>query len=357
MNLKSSFKIGISLIAYKNPEDIQICLESLSKLNKDVDFTVLVRDHSVNSDSTKIVQIAKQFKFAEYYDPKSNDGFVAHNESVNRLITSECTHILLLNPDCIIEQKDFLATLLKHSQELNDLCLIQPTIKDFDGSIGNVGNIPQYLGMGGQRDPKLVELNEPKAEIGIVSGACLFVSVKTIQKLGHLFAPLYFMYHEDTDLSLRAHILSIPTLVSTKVEVKHDHVFGKSRFKFFYLDRNKIIFQYSYFRWWELFLLAPAVLLGEFVSFAFSILNGWYDLKLDVYKDLWAKRSQIQEEKNHIQVLLNTHGRKQLFDTLEPFVSTKDFATNIVLKIGMSIVNGLFWLNWTIFRLLTALVR
>lgn len=351
--------IGISIIAYKNPQDLQACLQSLDKLmDKQPPFTVIVRDHSGrNSQAIQISKIVRQFVFAKYYNPQSNDGFVAHNESVDKLIACGCTHILLLNPDCIITQNNFLDILLKESQQFNDLCLIQPIIKDFDGSIGNVGNIAQYLGMGGQRNPSKVDLNKTVTKISIASGACLFVSAKTIQKLDHLFAPLYFMYHEDTDLSLRAHILNIPTLVSSKTQVMHDHIFGKSRFKFFYLDRNKLIFTYTYFRWWELLILLPAIILGQVVSFIFSIINGWWNLKIESYADLWINRSQIQQEKEYIQSLLNKHGRKKLFNTLEPFISTKDFATNPVLKIGMAFINGLFWINWTIFKICTALVR
>ena len=51
----------------------------------------------------------------------------------------------------------------------------------------------------------------------------------------------YFMYHEDTDLSLRCHLAGLDVVYCPDAVATHAYEFSRNTGKMFYLERNRLL--------------------------------------------------------------------------------------------------------------------
>ena len=174
--------------------------------------------------------------------------------------------------------------------------------------INTSGNEFHYLGFGYGRDyrKKFDPNNFKKVEdIGYASGGAIMMRTKLLEKYG-LWEHDYFMYHEDTDYSLRLKMMGKRVVrVSTSI-FYHKYQFSKSISKYFWMERNRYTILFVFFKVPTLILLAPILIPLEVGLFLFALKNGWWKEKLQVYKywvkpkhwkDWAPKRSYIQKNR------------------------------------------------------------
>jgi GT2 family glycosyltransferase len=139
-------------------------------------------------------------------------------------------------------------------------------------------------------------------EVGYASGASLICRATALRHVG-TFDPVYFMYHEDSDLSWRCRLAGYEVLVAPRAVVHHDYDFGRNPDKLFYIERNRLINLLTHYRRRTLLLLAPALCAFEVVMLAHALWTGWFWKRLSVYgyflrRATWAylrhKRRQVQ---------------------------------------------------------------
>lgn len=174
--------------------------------------------------------------------------------------------------------------------------------------INTSGNHLHYLGFGycGNYRKKMSEVVLPKTgEIAYASGAAVMMRVDLLKQHG-LWDEDYFMYHEDTDYSLRLRILDYKIVMAGEAKFFHEYQFSKSSTKYFWLERNRLAILLCYWRWPTLILFLPIWLLLEIGLWLFAFKSGWwrekyralcYWLKLSSWRFWLGKRGQIQSKR------------------------------------------------------------
>ncbi|MCB9798227.1 glycosyltransferase family 2 protein [Candidatus Nomurabacteria bacterium] len=152
--------------------------------------------------------------------------------------------------------------------------------------INTSGNVLHYLMVGYCDDYKhdISDVHLPKIkDVGYLSGAAAMMRTDLLKEHG-LWDEDYFMYHEDTDYSLRLQMLGYRTVMVRYSDFFHKYQFKKSIGKYFWIERNRYVLILLYYRWPTILLLIPMLFVFEIGLIIFSLRGGWFDKRLEVYK-------------------------------------------------------------------------
>ncbi|OGH92486.1 MAG: hypothetical protein A2534_04100 [Candidatus Magasanikbacteria bacterium RIFOXYD2_FULL_39_9] len=171
--------------------------------------------------------------------------------------------------------------------------------------VNTAGNLFHYLGFGycgsfrhKKSDLKLREVEE----VGYASGASILMRAKLLKEYG-LWDKDFFLYHEDLEYSLRMRAVGYNVIIVRDAVFYHKYQFSRNQDKFYYMERNRYGVMLMYFKWPTLFVLLPMAIIMEFGLIFFSIISGWFKVRINIYKywltpknwQLWlAKRKNIQ---------------------------------------------------------------
>lgn len=150
-------------------------------------------------------------------------------------------------------------------------------------------------------------------QVSAVSGAAFAMRRDLFHQLGG-FDPVFFMYLEDTDLSLRARLAGWTCCYVPAAVVAHDYRLQFSPNKTFYLERNRYWMLLKHFRLATLTLLLPVLLLAEAISWGFVLLRQpqrWRN-KTAAYAWVWRHRQELAQARQCTQALRRTTDRALL---------------------------------------------
>lgn len=174
--------------------------------------------------------------------------------------------------------------------------------------INSSGNKFHYLGFGytDEYRSKVHEVKLPDIkDIGYASGAAVMMRTQLLFAHG-LWDEDYFMYHEDTDYSLRLKSIGKRVVLVRDSVFYHKYQFSKSIQKYFWMERNRYSILFVFFKLPTLLLLLPIFIPLEIGLFLFSLKNGWWREKLKTYQywlqpahwKLWhEKRKRVQKNR------------------------------------------------------------
>jgi GT2 family glycosyltransferase len=158
--------------------------------------------------------------------------------------------------------------------------------------VNTAGNCLHYLGLGycdqyrvSKNDIDLPEIKD----VGYLSGAAVMMRTDLLKQYG-LWDGDYFMYHEDTDYSLRLRIHGYRTVMVRDAEFFHKYQFSKSIQKYYWMERNRQVILLLFFKWRTLLLMFPMWFALEIGLFFFSLGRGWFKERIRVYQ-YWMKSS------------------------------------------------------------------
>jgi GT2 family glycosyltransferase len=153
---------------------------------------------------------------------------------------------------------------------------------------------------GGAGRPVVDAPREPH-EVGFASGACLAVRREAWEALGG-FSEDYFLYHEDTDLSLRMWLRGYGVGIEPRAICEHDYEFTKGAHKWRYIERNRWATIVRTYPTALLLLLLPALLATELALLGIAARGGWLTAKLRAIREatrwmprLWRERRAITD--------------------------------------------------------------
>ncbi|MGC9974447.1 MAG: glycosyltransferase family 2 protein [Gaiellaceae bacterium] len=249
---QSGDRLGIVLVAYGNADSIAQLLAYLSEEKRPGDRIVLVD----NLPPHDCARIAEDVGAVDVVIRSENVGFGAGCNKGAAVIEDEVELLLFLNPDSTPERGAI--TRLREGGEEEWVAwsglLLLP-----DGTINSAGNTVHLSGLSwcAGYGEKPDGYRPPAAPVAL-SGADLVVRSHVWKQLGG-FAPDYFLYYEDTDLSFRLRSMGYELGIVHEARIAHDYKFDKSRQKWFYLERNRYLF---ILRAWPLSLLLVLLPLG-----------------------------------------------------------------------------------------------
>jgi GT2 family glycosyltransferase len=157
---------------------------------------------------------------------------------------------------------------------------------------------------------------DEKSRVAAVSGAAFAIRRDLFEALGG-FDPSFFLYMEDTDLSIRARLAGYNCLYAPDSIVYHDYTLQFGPDKIYYQERNRYLVLLKLFSWPTLLLLMPALLLAEVVTWGYVLLGDrahWTN-KLRAYGYLLKEWRQILVTRRQVQALRRVPDHQLLAST------------------------------------------
>ena len=339
-------KIAILIVSYHAKKYLPDLLESLQKLDTDgLDVQTIFVDNS--SDDTADV-IEREYPQSIVLRQKENTGFAEGNNIGMRYALAQHTDaVVLLNQDTFVEHH-WLQELVRVAWSDARIGSVQALIRLYPDrdKLNSTGNLLHFLGFGFCRDYReYVEKARQYADASDIvygSGAAVLYKADVLRAVG-LFDKDFFLYHEDTDLALRARLAGWRNVLAPRAVVYHKYEFSRSIKKYYWMERNRWWIMLLFLRWRTLFLLLPTLLLMEFGQFGFSLARGWWKEKLQVYAWLlnpahWPLLHAKRRLRQDLRIITD----KELTRDWVGIISYQEIANPILDKVVNPVFDG-YW--------------
>jgi GT2 family glycosyltransferase len=317
---------SVIIVNYNGREHLTRCLESLEHTTY---AEIIVVDNTSSDGSAEFV--ASTYPDVQLIRSQSNLGYgQGNNLGASK---SQSRYLVFINPDTVAEP-GWLESLVSALGANPRAGLATPKILLLEQpeTINTCGNNLHLTGLTlcrGMSFPGSA-FTQP-ARVSAISGAAFIIRRDLFEALGG-FDPDFFLYMEDTDLSLRARLVGYHCLNVPDSVVYHDYALRFGPKKTFYQERNRYLMLLKNYRWLTLLVLSPALLLAEIVTWGFSLTRDRDHLHNKFKSYVWviknwgaimARRHETQSLRNvrDRDLLLNTTHRLEYAQTGEGFLS------------------------------------
>ena len=286
-------KISIIFPSYNGEKFLNRNLDSIIPLSKFNEIELVIIDNKSNDRSKEIIKSYRKGLNINLIELNKNKGFA---KACNLGASYAKGEFLFITNQDMIFTPNFFKDLLDIYEKLkkNQEIVISPAIVFEGDGIHYYGAKIHFLGFSYTPNiGKKLPLERVVKKTQRFSGGSLFIKNTLFLKLGG-FDEIYFMYYEDTDLSLRIlregirmYTTSIPYLIHQK------HEFNFNDFRYYLLERNRYILIYKNFKNYK--KLYPLLIVLEVVLLFQSIIIKKFKLKIRIYYDLLSKLKIIKE--------------------------------------------------------------
>lgn len=209
-------------------------------------------------------------------------------------------------------------------------------------SAGNPVHITGLCWAGGFKE--LASSHAERRQVASGSGCCFVIRRELWERLGG-FAPEYFAYCEDTELSLRLWQQGLSVEFVPDAVVLHHYEFSRNQNKLYLLERNREIFVLTTFQRRSLLVLAPILVLTEMLMLAAALAGHWSGAKLSGWRWIWQHRGWIAARRAMIQserVVPDAVVLSRLTARIDP--------ANVEAPPGLSVLNIIMSTYWLVAR-------
>ncbi len=263
---------------------------------KDVEIDVVVVDNGCTSGA---IDRVKALPGVRVITPESNTGF--SGGAVRGAAEAAGDYLAFVNSDAIVAP-GALARLAEVAGEPKvGLAMASIRLADTPDLINTAGNPLHFVGLswaGGLGEPAAEHAERRSVMTG--SGCCFVMRRSLWEDLGG-FAPEYFAYVEDTEISLRIWQRGLTVEYVPDAVVLHHYEFARNENKFYLLERNRAILLLTTYERRSLLVLTPMLLLTEILMLGAAVAGGWGGAKLRGWRWLWQHRSWLQSRRALIQ--------------------------------------------------------
>lgn len=355
-----SKKVGIILVNYKDYVNrfLKECRDSLRRQTCSQDnFIIYIVDNATSEQSREFIKTC----YPEAVIIPRDDGnySAANNAGIERAGQDGCEYFVIANMDALFNQ-NWLKELVGAMDSDNSIGIAQSKILLYPKNrnewlkpkINSLGNIIHFLGFGftagyNETDYDLSGLPEIK---GYASGCSFIIRKEVLDKIGG-YNEEYYMYHDDLEVSWKARLAGYKIVLAPKSIIYHKYEFSRSVRMLFYMERNRYLAMFSFYRWPTLFLIMPAIITMDFGMLAFSVYGGWFKIKLNVYDyflrpDNWRKilgaRKMIKNLKiaPERELVKNFSGRILFQEVMNPALK---YVANPLFNAYWLIVKSVIW--------------
>lgn len=291
--------VTIIIVNYNGRSTLGPCLTSVYQ-TVEPGTQILLIDNQSTDDSVAFVE--QQYPQVRIVRNAQNNGYAGGNNLGAKLATGE--FLIVLNPDTVVSPGWLTALLRPCAQDASVgmttprlLLLDNPHRLNAAGNDVHISGLTLCRGMGEPEDAY-----EETAVVSAVSGAAFAIRRALFQQLGG-FDEQFFMYMEDTDLSLRAQLAGYRCLYVPDARVYHDYQLTIGPRKLYFQERNRYLMLLKNGRWPTLLLMTPVLWLAELISWGFVLLQdraNWRN-KLAAYAYLLRHARAIGEARRQVQ--------------------------------------------------------
>lgn len=252
---------------------------------------------------------------------ETNEGFAGgNNRGVEWALARGYNYVYFHNNDAFMDP-GCLEPLVDAMERDPSIAIAQSFIRlhpDID-RINSAGNALHFLGFGYCREYKarVSDVALPAvADIPYASGAAMTVRSSFMRDHGAWDVD-FFLYHEDTDFSLRARTRGYRVVLARDSVMYHKYEFKRSVSKYFWMERNRFAILLLYYRWATWLLFLPAFVLVEIGTAPIAVVKGWWRERLKSYA-YWVKPANFRlwfKKRRAIQKLRTVGDRTLLAHT------------------------------------------
>lgn len=305
-----------------------------------VDLDVVVVDNGCTSDA---VDRVKGLTGVRVLRPGTNTGY--SGGCVAGAAEAAGEYLVFVNSDAIVDP-DALARIVAVAGEPGvGMAMGSIRLADSPHAINSAGNPVHYVGLvwsGGFGEP--AERHAVRREVACGSGCCFAIRRSLWEELGG-FAPEYFAYHEDTELSLRLWQRGRTVQYVPDAVVAHHYEFSRNALKNYLLERNRLVLVLTTYGVRSLVVLAPMLALTEAAMLAAAVAGGWSREKLRGYGWLWRNRRWVRARRARLQ------RERSVPDSRIAAILTDRFdASNVAAPPGVGVFNALARSYWWLAR-------
>ncbi len=327
------------------------CLRSLLERGGGEDEVILVDNCSTDGSAEVVEQLFPQIRVIRN---EVNEGFGRASNLGAR--QARGAYLAFLNPDTVVEPgwlEPLLAALNADPQAAlvtsKILLLGDPERVNTCGNDVHFTGLTLCRGMGAKR-----KTFRATAEVSAISGAAFAARREVFEALGG-FDESFFLYMEDTDLSLRARLAGYHCLCVPASVVYHDYGLRFGPQKTYLQERNRYLMLLKNLRWGTLALLVPSLLLSEAVTWGFVLLRERHRLVTKLRAYVWVVRHWrgIMEKRRQTQSLRRVRDH-DLLAALTHRLAFEQTGDGVVPRLAHLLFDPLFLL---LHRLVLLLVR
>ncbi len=300
--------LSVIVVSYNAAADLDRCLRSLLAEQRE-DREIVVVDNGSTDGSPALVR--ERFPAVRLVENSVNRGFGSGANIGARLARG--TFLAFLNQDTTVEPgwADRLVDALRADPTVG-LATSKILLRQAPDRINTCGNDVHCSGLTlcrGAGQPRSA-LAAP-ATVAAVSGAAFAIRRDLFQALGG-FDESFFLYLEDTDLSLRAQLAGYTCAYVPSSVVYHDYTLRFGPEKTFLQERNRYQLLLKTWRVPTLLALLPAIVLAELVTWGFVLLGDRAHLgnKLRAYGWLVRHLGDVLERRRQAQTLRRVPDRE-----------------------------------------------
>lgn len=232
----------------------------------------------------------------------------AINQAAVAAIHAGYEYLILLNQDTTVEV-GWIEALLKTLSTDESIAVAQARMMLSPSSCGivnSLGNRIHYLGFGfssgNGKAWNSVEGHNTRAywEVLYASGGAMMIRAKVWVELGGLDEHL-IMYHEDLALGWQLALRGKRSVCVRDAVVYHKYNFNPEAYKYYFMERNRLIVIFEYYKIPTLLLLTPILLGMEAGLLGFAFVKGWWKEKFRSYASIIASLLIIIRKRHSIQ--------------------------------------------------------
>lgn len=283
--------VTAAVVAFGAEPMLPTCVRSILE-SRGVDVEVVLVDNGCTDGG---VDAVRNLPHVTVIESGRNLGF---DEACNIALASGTgDFIALVNFDATVDP-DALARLTATATDPSvGIATASLRLDDQPQLMNSAGNDVHFLGFSWCNG-----LEQPAAhfttarDVASASGAAMVMRRKLWEQLGG-FAPEFFMYYEDPEISLRCWRAGLRVVFVPDAVVMHRYEFDKNPQKMYFVERNRLIAMLTMFEARTLVLLLPALLGVELAMLALAWRQGWGSAKVRGWWWLVRHRGWLRERR------------------------------------------------------------
>jgi GT2 family glycosyltransferase len=301
--------VSVIVVCSNAKQHLPVCLESLHRQTHP-SVEVIVVDNGSTDGSREYIESAHPW--VHIHSTGANLGYAPANNAGFSVAAGE--YLVVLNPDTEVDP-DFVTGLVEAiEQESAGLATSRICFFGDRGVINACGNEVHLTGIGycrGLGEP--VERFDSRAQVASISGCAFMIRRDVLVRIGG-FDDDYFMYVEDTDLSIRANIAGYRIVYAPRSIVYHKYSLKMTPLKFFLLERNRRQTLIKNLSWGTIVALLPPIWMTGALMWVYAILHGPEYIRAMLRAQVWIYRNWglILAKRRRMQALRKVGDREVL---------------------------------------------